>query len=186
MCLSTMAYVYVELYSTCYYFKYGSIIPPVSIYRALLQSIIAASLNFHTIKGVVVKLSDSTALACIQAMWEQFLFHSCGPGTTAKYYHVKYDKCYNSHTILHRSTSTVSRVLSKSRMYCCLMADCLAISSHSVWRCSSEVKPCKDCGELTRSKSVSITARKENGKVDGGGGQEGEEEEEEEEEEKRG
>ena len=55
-------------------------------------------------------------------------------------------------------------------MYCCLMADCLAISSHSVWRCSSEVKPCKDCGEPTRSKSVSITARKENGKVDGGGG----------------
>ena len=30
--------------------------------------------------------------------------------------------------------------------------------------------------EPTRSKSVSITARKENGKVDGGGGQEGEEE----------
>ena len=47
-------------------------------------------------------------------------------------------------------------------MYCCLMADCLATSSHSVWRCSSEVKPCKDCGELTRSRSVSITAKKEN------------------------
>ena len=47
-------------------------------------------------------------------------------------------------------------------MYCCLMADCLATSSHSVWRCSSEVKPCKDRGELTRSRSVSITAKKKN------------------------
>ena len=45
-------------------------------------------------------------------------------------------------------------------MYCCLMADCLATSSHSVWRCSTEVKPCKDSGELTRSRSVSITAKK--------------------------
>lgn len=60
-------------------------------------------------------------------------------------------------------------------MYCCLMADCLATSSHSVWRCSNEVKLCKDCGELTRSRIVSITAKKENSKVHVRNGREGEE-----------